>query len=74
MILSVAQTASNMKIFTTLVNKSEPCSAVDLAATSGADVVFTGQFQPNQQLRRAHLIPLKLVFSGIWHHTALSMK
>ncbi|KAF7528058.1 hypothetical protein G7054_g10243 [Neopestalotiopsis clavispora] len=43
MVLSVAQTASNMKIFKALVNKTEPCSAADLASTSGADVVFTAR-------------------------------
>lgn len=44
MLLSSAQTATYMKIFSTLAEKSGPCTTAELAAPSGADVVFTGTF------------------------------
>lgn len=43
MLLSVAQTGSYMKIFSTLVEKGAPCTIEELAKPSGADAVFTGE-------------------------------
>lgn len=42
MLLSSAQTATYMKIFSTLVEKRGPCTTTELAAPTGADIVFTG--------------------------------
>lgn len=42
MLLSSAQTATYMKIFSTLAEKSEPCTVAELAKPTNADVVFTG--------------------------------
>lgn len=46
MLLSVAQTGSYMKIFSTLVEKGGPCTIDELAEPSEADVVFTGNLVP----------------------------
>lgn len=44
MLLSSAQTATYMQIFSTLTAKECPCTVEELAKPSGADVVFTGTF------------------------------
>ncbi|KAK2616016.1 hypothetical protein N8I77_002735 [Diaporthe amygdali] len=43
MLLSSAQTATYMKIFITLAEKSAPCTAAELAKPTNADVVFTAR-------------------------------
>lgn len=42
MLASFAQTANHMNIFTTLAERNVPCIVAELAAPSGADVIFTG--------------------------------
>lgn len=42
MLLSSAQTATYMKIFSTLTEKGVPCTVDELARPTRADVVFTG--------------------------------
>ncbi|KAI3394966.1 hypothetical protein diail_2024 [Diaporthe ilicicola] len=43
MLLSSAQTATYLKIFSTLTDKGIPCTVTELAAPTGADVVFTAR-------------------------------
>ncbi|KAG8158549.1 hypothetical protein KVR01_011671 [Diaporthe batatas] len=43
MLLSSAQTATYMKIFSTLTEKGTPCTVEELAEPTGADVVFTAR-------------------------------
>ncbi|POS74201.1 O-methyltransferase [Diaporthe helianthi] len=43
MLLSNAQTASYMQIFSTLTEKAAPCTVKELAEPTGADVIFTAR-------------------------------
>lgn len=44
MILSTAQIANYMEIFSTLAEKDAPCTVAELAEPTKADTVFTGEF------------------------------
>jgi hypothetical protein len=43
MLLSSAQTATYMRIFSTLADSGAPCTVEELAKPTGADTIFTGQ-------------------------------
>lgn len=47
MLLSNAQTATYMKIFSTLIEKGTPCTVSELAEPTRADIVFTGAWSSN---------------------------